>query len=323
MDGFAGAIGVSDSEGKMSPVVHIYHPVGADARYLAHALRVAASSGFVTALAKGIRERSTAFDRKTFRDMDLPCPPLSVQSAIADYLDRETAQIDKLIAKQERLIATLRERRTQMIANAVTGSLASSHSTRPGGVSWLSSIPSHWELARVRHIADIATGYGDTVDAEDVGEFPFYVRSQTPLRSSTWDHEGPAVLTAGDGAGVAKVFHLVGGKFKAHQRVYVLDNFRRVLPQFFLAYFSTFFSRVALDGSAKSTVDSVRRPMISDMPICIPGLDEQRDIVTFVSGETTKIDTLIAKAERFIELSKERRAALITAAVTGQIEVPA
>lgn len=244
------------------------------------------------------------------------------QASIADYLDRETAQIDTLIAKQEQLIATLRERRVQMIARGVTGGLNDADHV-DSGVPWLGPIKQSWSMLRVRHVVDIGTGYGDTVDAEPNGPYPFYVRSQVPLRSDDFDHEGPAVLTAGDGAGVAKVFHLVDGKFKAHQRVYVLGNFRHVTPKFFLAYFSTFFSRVALDGSAKSTVDSVRRPMIADMPICVPTWDEQREITAHLDERTAQIDTLIAKAERFIELSKERRAALITAAVTGQIEVPA
>jgi type I restriction enzyme S subunit len=256
------------------------------------------------------------------REVEIDLPLEHVQRTIADYLDRETAQIDTLIAKQEQLVSVLEERRALVIADTTAGRTKGAV-TRSTGVEWLGETDSQWPVVRVRHIADVGTGYGDTIDAEPDGRYPFYVRSQTPQRSHDFDHVGPAVLTAGDGAGVAKVFHLATGQFKAHQRVYVINAFRGVLPEYFLAYFSAYFNRVALDGSAKSTVDSVRRSMITDMPIPLPPLDEQRRIVAYLDEQTAKIDTLIAKAQRFIELAKERRAALITAAVTGQLDVTA
>lgn len=111
MDGFAGAIGVSESDGKASPVVHCYRPSSCvDVRYYAYLLRDLAIHGYVTSLAKGIRERSTAFDVETFRSLVLPVPPLALQRAIADYLDTETARIDALIAKKQRMIELLDER---------------------------------------------------------------------------------------------------------------------------------------------------------------------------------------------------------------------
>ncbi|GAA2514381.1 restriction endonuclease subunit S [Pilimelia columellifera] len=174
-----------------------------------------------------------------------------------------------------------------------------------------SRIPSHWDVARARHLVRIRTGTGDTVDAELDGPFPFYVRSDAPLLSSKWDFDTTAVLTAGDGAGVAKVFHLVAGRFMAHQRVYVLDDFRRVTPKFFYYAFSNLFHLMALDGSAKSTVDSVRRPMIADMPFAIPPLDEQRSIAGYLDRETARIDTLIEEQQRLIEMLRERRTAVI------------
>jgi len=111
MDGFAGAIGVSDSDGKASPVVHCYRPrEGTDPRYYAYLLRDLALRGFVSSLAKGIRERSTAFDAEMFRSLVLPRPGPAEQRAIADYLDTETARIDALIARKRRMIELLEER---------------------------------------------------------------------------------------------------------------------------------------------------------------------------------------------------------------------
>ncbi|GAB2742282.1 restriction endonuclease subunit S [Sinomonas soli] len=237
-----------------------------------------------------------------FAKIHLPLPPAEEQRAIANYLDRETALIDDLIEKQTALIERLRERRSATVLTATE---------RWGHVVF--------EPIRCRYLCDVGTGSGDTQDADEEGEFPFYVRSDTPLQSQTYEFEGPAVLTAGDGAGVGKVFHLVDGRFMAHQRVYVMRRFRRVTPKFFFYSFSARFAKAALDGSAKSTVDSVRRPMLIDLPLPIPPLDEQREIVDYLDREIAKIDALIDKVELHIGLAKERRSALITAAVTGQI----
>lgn len=171
-------------------------------------------------------------------------------------------------------------------------------------------IPSHWDVVRGRHLVQIGTGSGDTVDAVPDGDFPFYVRSDHPLRSDNWEFDSTAVLTAGDGAGVAKVFHLVSGRFMAHQRVYVLDRFQWVTPRFFFYAFSSMFRLMALDGSARSTVDSVRRSMIADMPFPVPLLDEQSAIVDFLDRETARIDTLIEEQQRLIKLLRERRSAV-------------
>lgn len=182
---------------------------------------------------------------------------------------------------------------------------------------WLKSVPVDWKLTRLRFLCDVATGSGDTQDSEPRGEYDFFVRSPHPLRSSTYSYDTEAVLTAGDGA-VGEVFHHVTGKFHAHQRVYVLSSFRGVLPRYFYYYFSSFFRLMAQDGSARTTVDSVRRWMLTDMPIVLPSLDEQRAIADYLEQETAQIDALVAKQEEFIGLLQERRSGLIAAGVTGR-----
>lgn len=174
---------------------------------------------------------------------------------------------------------------------------------------WLKSVPADWKLTRLRFVCDIGTGSGDTQDSEPSGEYDFFVRSPHPLRSTTYSYDTEAVLTAGDGA-VGEVFHHVTGKFHAHQRVYVLSNFRDVLPRYFFYYFSSFFRLMAQDGSARTTVDSVRRWMLADMPFILPPLDEQRAIADYLDQETAQINALVAKQEEFIGLLRERREAI-------------
>lgn len=106
----------------------------------------------------------------------------------------------------------------------------------------------------------------------------------------------------------------------AHQRVYVLDDFRRVTPKFFFYAFSSMFRLMALDGSARSTVDSVRRPMIADLPFPVPPIDEQRAISDFLNRETARIDTLIEEQQRLIAMLGVRKRAVldeVTAVASG------
>lgn len=171
---------------------------------------------------------------------------------------------------------------------------------------WLTRVPSDWRVSRVRFLCDVTTGSGDTVDADPGGEYPFYVRSPEALASPHYTFDDEAVLTAGDGA-VGEVFHHVRGKFHAHQRVYVLRNFRDVEPRFFFYYFSSLFRLMCTDGSARTTVDSVRRWMITDMPVAIPPAGEQRAITDFLDEQTSRIDTLIDRQAQLITTLRERR----------------
>jgi type I restriction enzyme S subunit len=188
------------------------------------------------------------------------------------------------------------------------------------GVDWIGEIPRAWDVARLRYLASIETGSRDTVDAEAQGIFPFFVRSQTVEAIDTFSFDCEAVLTAGDGVGVGKVFHHFTGKFEAHQRVYVMRKFKRITGRFFYYYFQSLFSKVALDGGAKSTVDSLRRPMLADFPICVPPSSEQKLIVEYLDRETAQIDDLIGKQERLIELLAEKRQAIISHAVTKGLD---
>ena len=187
---------------------------------------------------------------------------------------------------------------------------------KDSGVEWLGEVPSPWKIRRLKFLADIQTGNKDTVDAEEDGEYPFFVRSQTVERISTSTFDCEAILTAGDGAGVGKVFHHHIGSFDFHQRVYMLNEFRGISGRFLFHYMRANFYKVALEGGAKSTVDSIRRPMIADFPVSLPSPKEQTAIASFLDAETSKIDGLVGEQRRLIELLKEKRQAVISHAVT-------
>lgn len=187
---------------------------------------------------------------------------------------------------------------------------------KDSGVEWLGEVPEHWDVHRLKFLANIQTGDKDTVNAEEDGQYPFFVRSQTVERISTSTYDCEAILTAGDGVGVGKVFHHYIGPFDFHQRVYMLNEFRDICGRFLFHYMRANFYKVALEGGAKSTVDSIRRPMIADFPVSLPSLDEQTTIANFLDGETSKVDGLVLEQRRLIELLREKRQAVISHAVT-------
>lgn len=190
-------------------------------------------------------------------------------------------------------------------------------SYRGSGVEWLGSIPDEWEVRRFRFLCSITTGERNTEDKEENGQFPFFVRSQTPERINSYSYDGEAILTAGDGAGVGRVYHYVNGKFDFHQRVYKFSDFRDVVGKYLFHYLAVNFASVALLGTAKSTVDSLRLPLIQDFPVALPRSEvDQIDIVRFLDGKCAAIDEAVRIKEEQIRLLRERRQILIQQAVT-------
>ena len=141
-----------------------------------------------------------------------------------------------------------------------------------------------------------STGNKNTQDKIDDGIYPFYVRSQTVERINSWTFDGEAILTAGDGVGVGKVFHHTYGKIGVHQRVYILSNFKCDANYLFHFFSSNFYNRVKR-MSAKNSVDSVRKEMITEMPLYLPSEQEQTKIGVLLS----LLDERIATQNKIID----------------------
>lgn len=187
-------------------------------------------------------------------------------------------------------------------------------------VKWLGKIPDHWSISKLKYLSDIGTGNKDTINKEENGDYPFFVRSQTVEKISTYAYDGEAVLTAGDGVGVGKVFHYINGKFDFHQRVYKISDFKKVKAKFFYYYIKENFIKETEVNNTKSTVDSIRLPMIQQFPVVIPSTYEQDKIIKFLDKKSFEIDELIEKKEILIELLKEKRESIITEAVTKGLD---
>ena len=251
----------------------------------------------------------------------LSLPPLPEQRAIVRYLDHADRRIRRYVSAKRKLIALLEEEKQAVVNQAVTRGLDPNVRLKPSGVEWLGDVPEHWEVRRLKTLVTTGTGGRDTINRKEDGLYPFFVRSQTVERIDTWSFDGEAVLTAGDGVGVGKVFHYVNGKFDYHQRVYKFSDFRHILGKFFFHYFrSTLRNEVSL-GTAKSTVDSLRLPMLQNFPVALPLLSEERAIIEYVDEATAAIDAAIERTRRQIELLQEYRTRLIADVVTGKLDV--
>ena len=248
-------------------------------------------------------------------------PTYEEQQAIASYLDKKCGKINGAIDVQKKKIDLLNELKQTIITNAVTKGLNPDAPMKDSGVEWIGEIPEHWKIKRTRFLCNIQTGDKDTVNREDDGLYPFYVRSPKVERINTYSFDGEAVLMAGDGVGAGKVFHYANGKFDYHQRVYNLHNFKDVSGLFFYYYILNKFRYIIEEGAAKNTVDSVRLNMIQDFWMTIPPVSEQQNIDKYIDGEISKIDAQISKAIRRIELLNELKQSIITEAVTGKIKV--
>ena len=172
-----------------------------------------------------------------------------------------------------------------------------------------------WKEAPVKDLVKIETGSRNTEDKNDDGQYPFFVRSQTVERIDSFHYDCEAVLTAGDGVGTGKVFHYINGKFDAHQRVYVMSQFKQeALGKYFYYWFSKNFYAEVAKYTAKSSVDSVRRQMIAGMVISLPSAEEQEKIV----GVLSDVDTLITDLQKLIRKKKDIRQGTMQMLVTGK-----
>ena len=346
MDAFAGAIGVSDSDGKSTPVYSICTPVSpsVSSNYYARLLRNMAVAGFVSSLAKGIRERSTDFRWADAGEIFLPVPSETEQRKIVSFLDHETARIDALIEEQQRLIELLKEKRQAVISHAVTKGLDPTVPMKDSGVEWLGEVPAHWVVSRVKNVASFITsgprGWSDYID--ESGEDIFLQSGDMDNRLNVLFDKAKRIITPEGAEGVRTrlqdgdvVVCITGANTgrvavlgKVGQAAYVNQHLGLVRP-YVLACNSRYLG-YALSSSACQTYFNIEQyglkeglslTDLAEAPLMVPPLTEQVKLVEVIENQLGNLDGLTADSEMTVELLQERRSALISAAVTGKIDV--
>lgn len=248
-------------------------------------------------------------------------PPKEIQQKISSYLDCKCAQIDAILVTIQQSIEKLKEYRQAVIRQAVTKGLNPDAKMKDSDVKWIGEIPEDWEKNRLRFLCRISTGGKDTKDKIPDGKFPFFVRSPEIERIDSYSYDGEAILMAGDGVGAGKVFHYFNGKFDYHQRVYNLHQINRINGRFLFYYLqATFPIRIEVDN-AKSTVDSVRLPMLLDFPVVFGTKEEQNLILSFIDRKCAQIDSLISEKQNLHDKLTAYKKSLIYEYVTGKREV--
>jgi len=177
-------------------------------------------------------------------------------------------------------------------------------------------IPEDWEVVQVGDMLNVTTGAKNTQDKKDDGEYPFFVRSQNVERINSYSYECEGVLTAGDGVGTGKVFHYINGRFDFHQRVYLMHNFDVNLDGyfFFLVFKTNFYNRM-MQMTAKSSVDSVRKEMITEMQIAIPPTRKEQQAIAEVLSD---IDSLIEVLDKKIAKKRAIKEGAMQQLLTGK-----
>ncbi len=246
----------------------------------------------------------------------LPSEP--EQRTIAAFLDRKTARFDALVAKKERLIELLQEQRTALITRAVTKGLDPNATMKDSGVEWLGEIPAHWEAKHLRWAIMFQRGHDLPTEEREEGQVPVVTSSGISSTHSRAIAKAPGIVTGR--YGTIGHFHLITRDYwPLNTTLYSID-LRGNEPRFLL-YMLTHLSPMFLLNAVKSAVPGIDRNDIHPTRTAVPSLLEQRAIAGHLDRETARIDALIAKVREAIDRVKELRTALISAAVTGRIDV--
>ena len=278
--------------------------------------------------------------RGAFLGIKVPLPPLAEQRAIAAYLDRETANIDALIAWTEQLNALLGEKRAALISHAVTKGLDPAAPLKDSGVVWLGEIPAHWDCGQVSKISQVKTGgtpkrenldywQGGTINwitsgaihQRRVHEIESHITLKGLQNSNATMLPVHSVMIALSGQGKTKgmVATLdVSTTCSQALAAFICDTSR--LHHNFLFYYLDSRYR-AIRGLVGEKRDGLNLTRIKQIYIPLPPLAEQRAIAAYLDREAARIDALSAKNDRLIALLREKRTALISAAVTGTIDL--
>ena len=306
---------------------------------------------FATTIPFDYFQTSTAVPSMTQGDLGsikVPLPELERQQEIVDFLDRETAQIDDLISKQERLIELLDKKRQAIITHAVTKGLDPTALTKPSGIPWLGDIPAHWTASQLGTwlIHKIEGGYSPTAsgifpEEEDWGvlslgavgrgEFlPDKVKAVDPsaeVPTTLEIRDGDLLLTRSnvrERVGFAAVVEGARPKTIFPDLVYRLGVNSSMDKQYLAWFLSSTPARAQIESSARGssgTMPKISHDQIRAWRIPLPPLREQQELVAFVRSECSRIDNVSVSASNAIGLLQERRSALISAAVSGRIDV--
>jgi type I restriction enzyme S subunit len=338
-----GSAGLSPTDGTVSLICIVLEPKKVKGGFVHHLLRSVPFQEEFYRYGKGIVADLWSTSYSEMKNIVLALPLIDEQKHIATFLDHETARIDNLVEEQKRLIELLKEKRQAVISHAVTKGLNPDVPMKESGVEWLGEVPAHWEIKQLKHVVNPATSitYGIVQAGPDYeGGVPYIKTSdmsgdELPLHG--YSKTSPEIdrsyrrskVSSGDvvvaiRATVGKCLKVPEGLGGANltQGTAKVSPGEKVLPDFLLFSMRSNPTQAYFDEMAKGatfkeiTLDSLRR-----VPIALPPVSEQEAIMTRVANVVQSIEKLLFDANKSVLLLQERRSALISAAVTGKIDV--
>ncbi|MBD2565243.1 MULTISPECIES: restriction endonuclease subunit S [Nostoc] len=340
-----GALGVSKYQGIISSAYGVYRPKDTNkfySDYLEYLVRIPEYIAEYTRTSKGIRSSRLRMYSDDFFQIPIICPLFEEQKTIARFLDRKLEQISHFISNKQRLIELLKEQKTAIINRAVTKGINPHAPMKPSAIEWLGEIPAHWQQIKIKYVlhqiidtehktapfyedgqylvvrtSNIKGGMLDFTNAKYTnldGFLEWTRRGKPKLGDILFTREAPA----GEACLVPQGIDLCLG-----QRVVLFRVNHQKLNEEFGVY--SIYGGIAAEFitllSQGATVPHFNMSDIANIPLLLPSVNEQQQIVQYIKTETSKIDEVIAKAEKEIELIQEYRTTLISDAVTGKIDV--
>lgn len=336
MDAFAGATGVSDSDGKGTPVYSVCTPKDDSilTKYYAKVIRLMGLNGFIQSLYRGIRERSSDFRFETFARQLLPIPPLAEQEKIVRFLEENISKIDALLEKKGEQIQLLNELKESEIANIITRGLNPDVKMKDSGIPWIGMIPEHWEVKRIASLftGKVATNsdfeyqhaykfnYGTLVPKDEVGDIEEYRATYVKYSiikkgdilinglNLNYDFVSQRVAIAPNDGIITSAYIVARPRLNTNSEYY---NY----------LFKTMDNKKLFHGMGTGIRLTLSFDELKKQLIPVPTPEEQRDIVAYIEEKCKKVNSLIDELNAEIEYLKEYKQKLIADCVTGQIDV--
>jgi restriction endonuclease S subunit len=283
---------------------------------------------------KGLGKLGTQLNLNTdtVGDITIGLPPLNEQAAIANFLDQKTAEIDGLIADKEKLIELLQEKRQAIISEVVTKGFNPNVKMKDSGVEWIGEIPEHWELQKIKYVANIRNVKASELDNDKVYIGLENIESKTgKLLIGDIDEQQNIEGTSN----IFEVNDVLFGKLRPYLAKCIIANFSgrctsellvlrcsQVLPKYmFFLMLSEKFIDVVNSSTYGAKMPRANWDFIGNLKIPLPNKEEQKKIIEFLSKKSNEIDDLVSKIKEQIQKLKEYRQSLISEAVTGKIDV--
>ena len=259
-----------------------------------------------------------SLNARTISNVKISVPKKQEQTAIANAL----SDIDDLIGSLEKLIAKKEAIKTGTMQQLLTGKTRlPEFATREDGSAKgfkqteLGLIPEDWESVLLGDIANIKTGSKNNQDKTTDGKYPFFVRSKNIEKINTYSYDCEAIAIPGEG-NIGEIFHYIDGKFDAHQRVYVINNFSDICSGKYLYFqLKSNFGRYAMQNTVKATVDSLRLPTFKNFQITLPSKPEQTAIATILSNMDSEIQALQKRLDKTRDIKQGMMQQLLTGKV--------